>query len=350
MPKPFNLNRGRLICMAEELTYASSGVNIDEAQRALRGVVDKIRATQGEEVLGGVGGFGALFNGVFPNIAKPLLVSSIDGVGTKTKVAAMAGDYSNLGRDIVNHCVNDILCQGARPLFFLDYYGCSRLSGPVFDAVVSGIADSCLQVGCALIGGVYHDEEVDIVGSIVGVVDAENLFPKNVPAGSAVIGIASNGLHTNGFSLARRALFEVAGFSVRDLVPGTQETIAEALLKPHRCYFNSVYPLMQEGAIQAVAHLTGGGFYDNIPRVLSNSVRVFIEKQAWTPPAIFQLIQNSGNIADPEMYRTFNMGIGMVVFAERTLAPTIVEHLHQQGEHAAIIGEVQAGNGEVQLL
>jgi phosphoribosylformylglycinamidine cyclo-ligase len=343
--------------MPEELTYAASGVNIDEAQRALRGVVDKIRATQGPDVVGGVGGFGALFNGAFPNIERPLLVSSIDGVGTKTKVAAMAGDYSNLGRDIVNHCVNDILCQGAKPLFFLDYYGCSGLKSAVFNDVVSGIAESCLEVGCALIGGetaempgVYHDEEVDIVGSIVGVANANNLYPKPVPVGDAVIGIASNGLHTNGFSLARRALFEVAGLSVRDLVPGTEETIADALLKPHRCYFNSVYPLMQQDAIHAIAHLTGGGFYDNIPRVLSNSVRVLIEKNSWTPLPIFQLIQSAGNIPEHEMYRTFNMGIGMVVFVDRTIAPSVVEHLNTNGEHAAIIGEVQAGNGEVQLI
>jgi phosphoribosylformylglycinamidine cyclo-ligase len=343
--------------MPEELTYAASGVNIDEAQRALRGVVDKIRATQGSEVLGGVGGFGALFNGSFPAMENPLLVSSIDGVGTKTKVAAMAGDYSNLGRDIVNHCVNDILCQGARPLFFLDYYGCSRLSPQVFDHVVSGIAESCQSVGCALIGGetaempgVYHDEEVDIVGTIVGVVDASQQFPKSVPVGDAVIGIASNGLHTNGFSLARRALFEVAGLSVRDVVPGTDESLADALLKPHRCYFNSLYPLMQEGAIHAVAHLTGGGFYDNIPRVLPSNVRVLIEKQSWIPLPIFQLIQSAGNIAEHEMYRTFNMGIGMVAFVDRTLAPSVVNHLNENGEHAAIIGEVQAGNGEVQLI
>jgi phosphoribosylformylglycinamidine cyclo-ligase len=345
--------------MAEELTYASAGVNIDEAQRALRGVVDRIRATQGPEVVGGVGGFGALFQGAFPNISKPLLVSSIDGVGTKTKVAAMAGNYQWLGHDIVNHCINDILCQGARPLFFLDYYGCSRLSPDVFDLVIGGIAEACLNSGCALIGGetaempgVYHDEEVDIVGSIVGIVDGDNLFPKTVPVGDAVIGIASNGLHTNGFSLARRALFEVGGLSVRDTHPslGGELTIGDALLAPHRCYFNSVYPLMQEGAIHAVAHLTGGGFFDNIPRVLSNQVRVLIEKSAWTPLPIFQLIQQIGNISETEMYRTFNMGIGMVAFVERTIAPAVVARLVEAGEAAAVIGEVQAGNGEVQLI
>lgn len=343
--------------MSNELTYASSGVNIDEASRALRGVGEQIKATQTENVVGGLGGFGALFKGMFPGMNNPLIVSSIDGVGTKTKVAAMAGDFSNLGRDIVNHCVNDILCQGAKPLFFLDYFATSRLSAEIFESVIGGMADSCKDVGCALIGGetaempgVYVEGEIDIVGTIVGVVDSEQLLPRAVSSGDVVIGIASNGLHTNGFSLARRALFEVAGLSVRDEPEELGESIGTALLKPHRCYFNSVYPLLSQPSIHAIAHLTGGGFFDNIPRVLPSSVRVLIEKRSWTPSPIFSLIQESGQISESEMYRTFNMGIGMVLIVDRFAAQGIIDVLSEAGEHAAVIGEVQLGSRDVQLI
>lgn len=343
----------------EPLTYRSAGVDIDEAQRALRSVFGRIQATHTSAVVGGIGGFGGLFRGSFPEIENPLLVSSIDGVGTKTKVAAMLGDFRFLGHDIVNHCVNDILCQGARPLFFLDYFGCSRLSGLQFESVVGGMADACAAVGCALIGGetaempgVYHDDEIDVVGAIVGVVDQDRKLPvAKAQPGDAVIGIASNGLHTNGFSLARRSLFEVGNLSARDDVPGQMYSIGEALLRPHRCYFNSIYPVLQEmPGIYALAHITGGGLYDNIPRVLPANVRVVVEKRSWTPLPIFQLIQAVGNIPDVEMYRTFNMGIGMVLIVDRMDAATVVHRLNEAGEAAAIVGEIQPGAQDVQIV
>jgi phosphoribosylformylglycinamidine cyclo-ligase len=286
-------------------------------------------------------------------------VSSIDGVGTKTKVAAMVGDHSGLGIDIVNHCVNDILCQGARPLFFLDYFGCSRLHGLQFEEILRGMASACLEVGAALIGGetaempgVYVEDEIDVVGSVIGVVDFEKKLPRGkMQPGDAVIGIASNGLHTNGYSLARRALFDVGGLSVRDELPGLGATIGEALLRPHKCYFNAVYPLIQENdGIFAVAHITGGGLYDNIPRVLPSDVRVMIERRSWTPLPIFQLIQQTGSIPDSEMYRAFNMGIGMVLIVDRALAPGLVQRLNESGESAAMIGEVQSGANDVQIV
>jgi phosphoribosylformylglycinamidine cyclo-ligase len=342
----------------EPLTYRSAGVDIDEAQRALRAVAPRIQATRTEGVVGGVGGFGALFRGTFPE-EKPLLVSSIDGVGTKTKVAAMVGDYSNLGRDIVNHCVNDILCQGARPLFFLDYYGCSRLSGLVFEDLLTGMADACREVGCALVGGetaempgVYLDDEIDVVGSIVGVVDQDRKLPRGkAQPGDAVIGIASNGLHTNGFSLARRALFEVGNLSSRDEVPGIGRTIGEELLRPHRSYFNAVYPLIQDmERLYAVAHITGGGLYDNIPRVLPADVRVVIEKRSWTPLPIFKHIQAVGKNPDEEMYRAFNMGVGMVLIVDRFDAAAVVQRLTDAGEAASVIGEIQSGAQDVQIV
>lgn len=343
----------------EPLTYRDSGVDIDEAQRALRAVGPRIAATQTDAIIGGIGGFGGLFRANFPDIEQPILVSSIDGVGTKTKVAAMVGNHANLGHDIVNHCVNDILCQGARPLFFLDYYGCSRLTGLVFEEVLTGMADACKEIGCVLIGGetaempgVYHDDEIDVVGAIVGIVDGTKRLPRGkAQPGDAVIGIASNGLHTNGFSLARRAIFEVGNLSARDETPGTGRTIGEDLLAPHRCYFNSVFPLIQKyEGLHAVAHITGGGLYDNIPRVLPSDVKVVIERSSWTVPPIFQLIQALGSIPAVEMFRTFNMGIGMVLIVDRDEAHGVVNDLLAAGEAAAIIGEVQAGTQDVQII
>jgi phosphoribosylformylglycinamidine cyclo-ligase len=343
----------------EALTYRSSGVNIDEAQRALRSVTADVQATYGENVVAGIGGFGGLFRADFGETQKPVLVSSIDGVGTKTKIAAMVGDYTGLGRDIVNHCVNDILCQGAKPLFFLDYYGCSRLQGLLFEEVVRGMAAACADVGAALIGGetaempgVYHDDEIDIVGSVVGVVDGDRKLPRGkMQPGDAVIGLASNGLHTNGYSLARRALFEMGGLSVRDEVAGLGATIGEALLRPHKCYYNAVYPLLQETEqVYAIAHITGGGLYDNIPRVLPSDVRIVIERRSWTPLPIFKLIQETGKVSDAEMFRAFNMGIGMVLIVDRLLAPALVQRLNDFGESANVIGEVQSGSHDVQIV
>ncbi|MDX2065568.1 MAG: phosphoribosylformylglycinamidine cyclo-ligase [Fimbriimonadaceae bacterium] len=345
--------------MSEGMTYRDAGVDIDEAQRALRAVAGAIRQTHTDRVIGGIGGFGALLRADFGGMELPVLVSSIDGVGTKTKVATMVGDFSGLGHDIVNHSANDILCQGARPLYFLDYFGCSHLSAPVFEAVVGGAAEACQRLGMALIGGetaempgVYHDDEVDIVGTIVGVVDYPKRLPRpEIEAGNLVIGLASDGLHTNGFSLARRALFEVAGYSVRDDMPDRSGTIGEALLRPHRAYGPAMLPLLEDGApIFGLAHITGGGLYDNIPRVLPDNVRVLIEKRTWTPPAIFGLIQDAGQVNDVDMYRTFNMGIGMVAIVERSAADDIVARLHAAGENAHVIGEVQTGPHDVQIL
>jgi phosphoribosylformylglycinamidine cyclo-ligase len=344
--------------MPDGLSYREAGVDIAEAQRALRGVSGAIKDTYNDSVIGGIGGFGGLFLPQFSAMEQPVLVSSIDGVGTKTKIAAMIGDYKGLGHDIVNHCANDILCQGARPLFFLDYYGCSHLNSEIFEQVVTGMAEACASLKMPLIGGetaempgVYLDEEIDIVGTIIGVVD----FPKRLPRGKVqpgdtVIGIASSGLHTNGYSLARRALFEVGGLSVRDQVPGLGATIGEALIRPHRCYVNAVLPLLEEESVYALAHITGGGLYDNVPRVLPANTRVVIEKRSWTPPAIFGLIQELGNVAEFDMYHALNMGIGMVLLVDRIAAPGIVQRLNEAGESAAVIGEVQSGPQEVQIV
>lgn len=343
----------------QRLTYLDSGVDIDEAERALREVTKDIESTYTEGVVAGVGGFGGLFRATFGDMARPLLVSSIDGIGTKTKVAAMAGMFKGLGHDIVNHCVNDILCQGAKPLFFMDYYGTSRLTARVFEDVLTGMTEACKAVGAALLGGetaempgVYIDEEVDIVGSIIGVVDQDQKLPRGrMQPGDAIIGLASDGLHTNGYSLARRALFELGGRSVRDEIPGLNCTLAEELLRPHRCYFGAVHPLLHEmPSIYAIAHVTGGGLYDNLPRVMPSNIQAVIDKRTWTPLPIFRLIQEAGGIPENEMYRTFNMGVGMVLFVDRDAAPAVVQRLTAAGESAAIIGSVQQGAHDVQIF
>jgi phosphoribosylformylglycinamidine cyclo-ligase len=343
----------------KQLTYREAGVDVDEAQRALRAVIPDLKRTFTDGVVGGIGGFGALFSGAFPDSNRPILVSSIDGIGTKTKVAAMMGSHWGLGLDIVNHCANDILCQGAKPLFFLDYFGCSRLHGLVFEEVVRGMVQACVDIGAALIGGetaempgVYIEDEMDIVGAIVGVVDSDRKLPRGkMQPGDSVIGIASSGLHTNGYTLARRVLFEVGGLSVRDRVQGLNTSIGDELIRPHRCYFNSVYPLLQDTEqIYAVAHITGGGLHDNIIRVLPSNVRVEIERRSWTPLPIFQLIQSVGKISDVEMFKAFNMGIGMVLIVDRLIAAGVVQRLNESGESAAIIGEIQQGSLDVQIL
>ncbi|MEA2551972.1 MAG: phosphoribosylformylglycinamidine cyclo-ligase [Fimbriimonadaceae bacterium] len=343
----------------DSLTYRQAGVDIDEAQRALRAIAGGLQSTFNDKVIGGVGGFGALYRASFPECENPILVSSVDGVGTKTKVAAMMGQYKGLGKDLVNHCVNDILCQGARPLFFLDYFGCSRLSGLTFEEVLGSMTEACAAVGCALIGGetaempgVYVEDEIDIVGAIVGLVDGPKKLPRGkMEPGTAIVGLMSDGLHTNGYTLARRALFELGGLSVRDEIPAIGMPLGEELLRPHRCYANAVHPLLQESeAVFAVAHITGGGLYDNLPRVMPSDTRAVIERRSWTVPPIFRVIQEAGHIPDQEMFRTFNMGIGLVLFVEREAAPSIVHRLHLAGETAAIIGEVQAGAHDVQIV
>jgi phosphoribosylformylglycinamidine cyclo-ligase len=345
--------------MSEPLSYRDAGVDIDEAQRALRAIQKSVQMTHSPEVVGGVGGFGGLFQANFEDIAKPLLVSSIDGIGTKTKVAAMVGEFGGLGKDIVHHCVNDILCQGAKPLFFLDYYGCSKFAGLQFEEILHGMSEACRDLNISLIGGetaempgVYHDDEIDIVGSIIGVVDAERKLPRGkMKPGDIIVGLESDGLHTNGFSLARRALFEQSGMSVRDPLPETDQTIGAALVAPHRCYFKAVYPLMQsESGIFAAAHITGGGLYDNPPRVMPSDVRAVFEKRSWTVPPIFKLIQAAGRIPEQEMYRAFNMGIGFILFVDRFAVERVVSALNEAGERAHVIGELSSGSQDIQII
>lgn len=341
----------------ESVTYESAGVNLEKGKRAVSMIQDAVRSTQNPAVLGEAGGFGGMFLARFEGMQEPVLVSSIDGVGTKTAVAAMVGAYHDLGVDIVNHCINDILVHGARPLFFLDYFASSTLNSEILLQVVEGAAAACREAGCVILGGetaempgVYCEGEMDIVGTIVGVVDRERILPLRVGPGDLIVGLASNGLHTNGFSLARKALFEIGGHHHNDELPEVGRTIGEELLRPHRSYLNALMPLLDEGGmIHALAHVTGGGIIDNLPRVLGVDFGAVIERRAWAPHPIFGLIQQSGGISDEEMFRAFNMGLGMLLICPSESASAVVQRLNDAGEAAYVVGEVLRGPNEVSI-
>ncbi len=341
-------------------TYEDAGVNINAGNEAVLRMKEHLRSTFTPGVLADVGSFGAMFALDTTEISEPVLVSSMDGVGTKLKIAVALNKHDTVGRDLVWHCVNDILVQGARPLFFLDYFGTGKLSPTVAADVVKGLADGCRSVGCALVGGetaelpgMYQDGEYDLAGCIVGLVERGRIVDgSRVEPTDALIGLASDGLHTNGYSLARHVLLEKAGLPLDRFVPELGRTLGEELLAPHRCYAPAVLPLLDQWGtrIHALAHLTGGGFYDNIPRALPADCQAVIDRRTWQPSPIFTLIQQAGNVADTEMYRTFNMGIGMVLVVAREDALQIVEQLRASGERAAVIGEVLRGSNEVQVL
>lgn len=342
----------------EPVTYRQAGVDIDAANTALLRIRELVRATQTPEVLADIGAFGGMFQLDLSRYRQPVLVSSIDGVGTKLKVAFLMNRHDTVGHDLVNHCVNDIVVQGARPLFFLDYFATGKLQPEVLVQVVKGLSEACQNAGCALLGGetaempgMYSDGEYDLAGVIVGVVEREAIVDgRRVEPGDAVVGLASDGLHTNGYSLARYVLFEVANMRVDSYLPELYTSLGEELLRRHRCYLNPVMGALERFDIHAMAHITGGGFYDNIPRVLPSDCRVIIDRRSWEVPFIFRLIQEKGNVPDPEMFRTFNMGIGMVLILPREQGLALIDFLQSQGEQAALIGEVQRGGHDVQVL
>jgi len=327
-------------------TYQAAGVDIAAGARAVELMRDAVRATYGPEVLLGIGAFGGLFDvAALQAMDAPVLVASTDGVGTKTKIAAALGRYDTIGHDIVNHCVNDILVQGARPLFFLDYIASSKLDPKVVAAVVSGAAAACRAAGCALLGGetaempgVYASDEFDLVGTIVGAVDrAEIIDGSTIQPGDAVIGLASSGLHTNGFSLARK-VFE--GWDLHAELPELGRPLGDALLAPHRSYLAEVQRLQQAGVtVKGLVHITGGGLIDNPPRILPDGTAIHLRRGSWPIPPLFQLIQRTGEIADDEMAHVFNLGLGMLVVAPVEQAAAALDAL---GE-GWIVGEVAAG-------
>ena len=333
------------------MDYKASGVDIDAGNETVRRIKALARSTFTSGVLSEIGSFGGLFRLDTTGSKDPILVSSADGVGTKLKVAFMTNQHRTIGVDLVNHCVNDILVQGARPLFFLDYLATGRLQPDVAEQIVEGLARACKDNGCALLGGetaempgFYADGEYDLAGFIVGAVDGELLIDgRSIAAGDVLIGLPSTGLHTNGYSLARRIAFEHLGLTADAHVAQLGGTIGEVLLTPHRSYLHAVYPLVAKGAIKGMAHITGGGITDNLPRILPSGTAARVVRSAWTVPPVFQWLQTSGDVPTDDMYRTFNMGIGVILVCPSALADTVIEDLRTRHEHPVVIGEIVRG-------
>jgi phosphoribosylformylglycinamidine cyclo-ligase len=343
--------------MTKPISYSDAGVDIDAATRATDKIKELARRTFNQRTLSEIGSFGGMFDGAFPNLSQPVLVASADGVGTKLKIAFATGVHNTVGRDLVNHCVNDILVQGARPLFFLDYVATGKLSPDVVASVVEGVTNGCRENGCVLLGGetaempgFYQDGEYDIAGFIVGVVDRNKIIDgKTIAAGDVLLALPSAGLHTNGYSLARKLFFEVAGYKPDTHVPELGMTAGEALLLPHLSYLKPLDGLLDKGLIKGLAHITGGGLTDNIPRILPEGTAVKIRKDSWRKPSLFELMRRLGNVSEPEMYRTFNVGVGMVIVCSGSDAEAIASHLQNEGETVYEIGNVVTGNREVQI-
>ena len=329
--------------------YAAAGVDVDLGNRVKKGIQGLAASTHGPEVLGKIGGFGGLFRPNFKGMKDPVLVSSVDGVGTKLKIAFATGRHNTVGQDLVNHCINDIAVIGARPLFFLDYIGGAKLEPVVFRQILKGFAKACRAGGCALIGGetaqmpgMYHPGEYDLAGTIVGVVDRPKLLDgSKIRPGDILVGLRGNGLHTNGYSLARKVLFEKLRLPLDRPAGGMKATLASELLRVHPNY----QPLMAslpQGMLHGAAHITGGGLLDNLPRVLPDGCRALIDSRAWKVPMLFELIQHGGQVPEKEMYQVFNMGIGMVLVVLPALADRAV-----QLTNGTVIGSVVKGPKDV---
>jgi phosphoribosylformylglycinamidine cyclo-ligase len=337
------------------MDYRQSGVDIDAGNETVRRIKGLARSTFTTGVLSEIGSFGGLFRLADAGVADPVLVASADGVGTKLKVAFMTGRHDTVGADLVNHCVNDILVQGATPLFFLDYLATGALSPDVAEQVIRGVTAACRENGCALLGGetaempgFYSDGEYDIAGFVVGVVERQRIIDgKRIAPGDVLLGLPSTGLHTNGYSLARRVLFTECRLAPDSFVPELGTTVADALLAVHRSYLPAVGPLLGGSAIKGMAHITGGGITENLPRVFPDACAAIINRTAWTPPPLFRLLQDRGGISDAEMLRAFNMGIGLILVCARDDAAAVTASLEERGERPIALGEIVRGGGTV---
>jgi phosphoribosylformylglycinamidine cyclo-ligase len=331
--------------------YARAGVDVDLGNKLKRGIQSLVRQTHGPQVLNKIGGFGGLFRANFPGMREPVLVASIDGVGTKLKIAFALNKHDTVGADLVNHCVNDIAVLGARPLFFLDYIGCEKLEPRVFEQLLRGFSRACRSAGCALLGGetaqmpgMYRKGEYDLAGCIIGVVDRGHIIDgKKIRPGDVILGLESNGLHTNGYSLAREILLRKMRLKVTSRLPGTTKTLGEELLRVHRNY-RPLLAKIPSGLVKGLAHITGGGLIDNLPRTLPGNCDAVIETQNWRVPRIFQILRQNGNIDLHEMYQVFNMGIGMVAVVSERDARRAMSVLK-----AKRIGQITRGSGRVRL-
>jgi phosphoribosylformylglycinamidine cyclo-ligase len=340
------------------IDYRASGVNIDAGNETVRRIRSLAKSTFTPGVLSDIGSFGGLFALNRERYAEPVLVASTDGVGTKLKVAFMTGRHDTVGADLVNHCVNDVLVQGAEPLFFLDYLATGRLSPDVAEQVITGVARGCRENGCALLGGetaempgFYADGEYDIAGTIVGVVDKAKIIDgRSIVPGDALIGLPSAGLHTNGYSLARSVMFDLCGLKVDAVVPELGITPGDALLAPHRSYLNAMRPLLAAGLVKGMAHITGGGITENLPRTLPAGCAADIDRTSWTVPPIFTFLQKRGGIAEDEMLRAFNMGVGLVVCVDASASARAVDVLKGTGEDPILLGHVVPGDRSIRYL
>ncbi len=346
---------------SDGITYKDAGVDIESGNQFVKMIKPLVKATFRPEVIADIGGFGGLFSLNTSKYKNPVLVSGTDGVGTKLKIAFQADRHDTIGIDLVAMCVNDIVVQGADPLFFLDYFATAKLDPERGAQVVKGIAEGCSIAGCALIGGetaempgFYSFGEYDLAGFAVGVVDRDNLIDgSSITVGNKLIGIASSGLHSNGYSLARKVIFDKLGLSVRDEMPGLGKTVAEELLTPTRIYVKTILNLLRDFRINGIAHITGGGLLENVPRILPNGCKAIISKNSWVMGDIFSIIQSAGSIDEAEMYRTFNCGIGMVLVVPENEAEEVLIRLSGLNERAFVIGEVgkcDIGNEIVELV
>lgn len=338
------------------LSYRDAGVDIERADEAVRRIAPLARATARAEVLGGIGAFAA-FVRVPPGLREPVLVSSTDGVGSKLKVAFLAGRHDTVGIDLVAMGVNDVLVHGAAPLYFLDYLGMARVDPARVEAIVRGVAEGCRRAGCALVGGetaelpdLYAEGEYDLAGFAVGVVERDRLVDgRRVRPGDTVLGLASSGLHSNGFSLARRIVFGTLGLGIEAVLPGLARTVADEMLEPTLIYVSSVQAILERVDVRAMAHITGGGLLGNVPRVLPEGCRALIRRSAWKVPAIFELLREAGRVDEREMFRTFNMGIGFVLVVPAADTSRARVLLTEAGETVVDLGEVIAGERGVEL-
>ncbi len=339
------------------MDYKSTGVDIEAGAEVVRRIKGLAQATFTPGVLSEIGAFGGLFHLGGAGGTDPVLVASADGVGTKLKVAFMMNRHTTIGEDLVNHCVNDILVQGARPLFFLDYLATGRLSPDVAVQIVEGLARACAENGCALLGGetaempgFYLDREYDLAGFIVGTVERDRVITgQGIAQGDVLIGLPSSGLHTNGYSLARRIVFDTLMFGVHDVVPELGGSIGDVLLTPHRTYLKTVLPLVDARLVRGLAHITGGGLTDNVPRILPEGLDARIDRSTWQVPAVFTWLVEKGDVPTADAWRTFNMGIGLVIVVPQSLAADVLARLHASGETGAVvIGEIVPGGRTVQ--
>jgi phosphoribosylformylglycinamidine cyclo-ligase len=334
------------------MDYREAGVDIPAADAAKARIKALAKATFNASVLTEIGSFGGMFRPDLSRYREPVLVASTDGVGTKIKVAILAGRHDTVGYDLVAHCVDDILVQGAVPLFFLDYVALGKMDPVKVEQIVSGFSRACAEFGCPLIGGetaempgTYAEDDYDLAGFIVGVVEKEKALPRGVREGDVLLGLPSAGLHTNGYSLARKVLLETLGHRVDTHLPELGTTVGEALLAPHRSYLAALEPLLERDKVRALAHITGGGFPGNIPRVLPEGLGARLRRGSWDVPPLFRLIQRGGRVSDEEMERTFNMGVGMVVVVSPGDLHDVEHSLERRGETSFVIGSVVAGNG-----